>query len=127
MSLNEIRDKYHWFINGNRIAIVQKNDKYDGQDEFISVQKAGMAIRIEYTTRPLRFTETLTESSELPDQFHEALCYKVISDFYKLPGDNLNLQMAQYFDQQYLLQVREGKKYGSRNRISGGVIKPWSF
>tara|TARA_R100000231_G_scaffold33242_1_gene29131 strand:+ start:533 stop:916 length:384 start_codon:yes stop_codon:yes gene_type:complete len=127
MSIDEIRKNYFWFVNGNRIGIVEKNKTLDGGDEFLSVQKAGMNIRIEYITRPLPFTTDLTESSELPDQFHEAICYKVISDLYKLPGETLNLQLAQYFDQQYLLQVREGKKVGARNKVSSGVIKPWSY
>lgn len=127
MSIDEIRKNYFWFVNGNRIAIVEKNQKLDGGDDFLSVQKSGMNIRVEYITRPIPFTETLTESSELPDQFHEAICYKVISDLYKLPGESYNLQNAQYYDQQYMLQVREGKKYSSRNRQSGGTIKPWSY
>lgn len=128
MSLSEIRNKYFWFINGNRIAIVEENTSASNEDgKFQSVNKDGMKIRIEYTTRPLPFTSDLTTSSEIPDQFHEALCYKVISDLYKLPGEAMNLQLASYFDQQFALQVREGKKYASRNRVSGGYIKPWSF
>ena len=128
MSLNDIKNKYYWFVNGNRIAIVEKSTTPNSEKDFDSVQKAGMTIRVEYTSRPLKFTSTLTDSSELPEQFHEAICYKVIADLYKLPGETLNLQSAQYFDQQYLMQVREGKKYASKNRISGGgTIKPVSY
>lgn len=128
MSLNEIRNKYFWFVNGNRLAIVEENTSPSSGKDFESVKKAGMVVTIEYVSKPLKFTTTLTDSSEIPEQFHEALCYKVIADMYKLPGENNNLQIAQYFDQQYLMQVREGKKYSSRNRIGGGgVIKPVSF
>jgi len=121
----EIRKKYFWYVNGDRLALVENNPSAD--DNIDSISKAGMTIRVEYTTRPIKFTADLTASSELPDQFHEALCYKVISDLYKLPGETLNLQLAQYFDQQYMLQLREAKKYASRNKVSGGYIKPWSF
>ena len=128
MSLSEMRNKYFWFVNGNRIAIVEKSDTPGSEHDFDSVQKAGMTIRVEYTSRPLKFTDNLSNSSELPEQFHEAICYKVIADLYKLPGETLNLQSAQYFDQQYLMQVREGKKYASKNRISGGgTIRPVSY
>lgn len=127
MSIAEIKDKYFWYIVGDRIALVEKSQAPVTGEEMSSITTAGMKIRIEYTTRPLPFTADLTTSSELPDQFHEALCYKVISDLYKLPGETFNLQLAQYFDQQYLMQLREAKKYASRNRVSGGTIKPVSF
>tara|TARA_B100000945_G_C20407173_1_gene610653 strand:- start:204 stop:590 length:387 start_codon:yes stop_codon:yes gene_type:complete len=128
MSLNDIHEKYLWFINGNRIAIVEKNEAANSHiDKLKSVSTSGLQIRIEYLTRPLPFTEDLTASSEIPDQFHEALSYKVISDLCKLPGERQNLQLAQYFDQQYMLAVREGKKYASRRRISGGTITPVDF
>lgn len=127
MSVSEIANKYFWYIVGNRIALVEKGSAPISGEELSSISTAGMKIRIEYTTRPLPFTTDLNTSSELPDQFHEALCYKVISDLYKLPGETFNLQLAQYFDQQYLMAVREAKKYASRNRVSGGTIKPVSF
>ena len=129
MSISEILNKYFWFINGNRIAIVEKNESATEEPgaEMVSIKKAGMKIRIEYTTRPIKFTTDLTTTSEIPEQFHEALAFKVISDLYKLPGEAFNLQVAQYFDQQYNAQVREAKKYSSRNRVSGGVIRPVEF
>lgn len=127
MSVSEIANKYFWFIVGDRMAIVENSEFASPGEQFASITKAGMKIRIEYTTRPLPFTADITTSSELPDQFHESLCYKVISDLYKLPGDSFNLQLAQYFDQQYLSQIREAKKYASRRRVSGGTIKPVEF
>ena len=124
---SEIANKYLWFINGKQLGIVEKNIESLAGEEFISVSTAGLKIRLEYVSRPLPFTSDLTTRSEIPDQFHECLCYKVIADLYKLPGDSLNLQLAQYFDQQYLSEVREGKKYASRHKVSGGFIKPVEF
>jgi len=124
---SEIQNKYLWFINGNQLAIVEKNTEGLSGEEFISVSKSDLPIRLEYVSRSLPFTSDLSSRSEIPDQFHEGLCYKVIADLYKLPGDALNLQLAQYFDQQYLMEVREGKKYASRHKVSGGFIKPVEF
>ena len=128
MSLQELHDKYLCFINGYRIAIVEKNDSAnEAIDQLASVSTAGLTIRIEYLSRPIPFSDDLTKSSELPDQFHEALTYKVISDLCKLPGERQNLQLAQYFDNQYNLAIREGKKYASRRRVSGGTIIPVDY
>lgn len=126
-NISDIVNKYFWFVNGNRIGIVEKNENTTGDEEYISPSSSGKALRLEYTSRPIPFGEDLTTSSELPDQFHEALTYKVIADMYRLPGDGFNLQLAQYFDNMYLTQIREGKKYASRNKVSGGYIKPVSY
>ena len=127
-NINETIDKFFWFVNGNRIGIVEKNENnLDGTDKYISPSVGGQKLRLEYTSRPIPFDADITKSSELPDQFHEALAYKVIAELYRLPGESLNLQLAQYYDQLYMLEVREGKKYASRNKVSGGYIKPVSY
>ena len=126
-SISEIVEKYFWFINGNRIGIVEKNENRVGEEKYISPSTSGKTIRLEYTSRPIPFSTDLSKSSELPDQFHEALGYKVIAELYRLPGDGLNLQMAQYYDQLYMEQVREGKKFASRNKVTGGYIRPVSY
>ena len=127
-SINETVDKFFWFVNGNRIGIVEKSENsIDGTDKYISPTKSGQKLRLEYTSRPIPFDTDISKSSEIPDQFHEALAFKVIAELYRLPGESLNLQLAQYYDQLYLAQVREGKKYSSRNKVSGGYIKPVSY
>ena len=128
MTIESIRNKYFWFINGNRIGIVEKStDSLDQQGEYISPKESGKTIRLEYTSRPIPFDENLEKASELPDQFHEALGFKVIAELYRLPGDNFNLQLAQYYDGLYEQQIREGKKYTSRHKVSGGYIKPVEY
>ena len=127
-NISEIQNKYFWFINGKRLAIIEKaSSTLESGEDYISPTKSGEKIRIEYVTRPIPFDSDLNKSSEIPDQFHEGLCYKVISDLYKLPGETTDINMAQYFDGQYNLTVREGKKYASRNRVTGGYIKPYDF
>ena len=128
MSISSNRDKYFWFVSGERIGIVEKKlSTYSGSDPFQSPSSSGVTLRVFYTSKASHFTEDLKETSEIPSQFHEALCMKVISDLYKLPGDNFNLQLSQYYDGQYALQIREAKKYAKRNHISGGTIIPQDF
>ncbi len=126
---SEYTNKYFWYIVGDRIALVEKKAEgaEEGTGSFTSITTAGIKIRLEYVTRPKKFTGTLTESSEIPEQFHEALAMKVIADMYKLPGENFNLQVAQYFDQQYAQEIREAKKYASRHHVRGGQIRPVEF
>lgn len=127
-NINEIQNKYFWFINGDRIGIVEKNENnLSGEDSFVSPKESGATLRYEYIARPLKFTTDLATSSELPEQFHEALAFKVIADLYRLPGENFNLQLSQYFDNLYLAQVREGKKYASKRRVTTGYIKPVDY
>tara|TARA_B100001094_G_C18162333_1_gene790058 strand:- start:1793 stop:2176 length:384 start_codon:yes stop_codon:yes gene_type:complete len=127
MSTLENRDKYAWFIGENRLGLVEKKTAGVGDPTWVSPTSAGKGLRIFYIARPLKLTDDLTTSPEIPEQFHESLVYKVIADMYRLPGDSLNLELAAYFDQMYMAQVREGKKYASRNKVSGGFIKPVSF
>ena len=128
MSISSIKNKYFWFINAHRIGIVEKSENnLTGEGEFISPSSSGDKLRVEYVSRAVPFDTDLSKSSELPDQFHEALAFKVIAELYRLPGETLNLQLSQYYDQLYEMQVREGKKYKSKHRVSGGFIKPFSY
>ena len=128
MATIDYRDKYFYFIDDHRLALVENKTTVSINDpNYQSIQKAGESIRLFYVSRPIPFSSDLTKSSEIPDQFHEALTYKVISDLYKLPGDSFNLQLAGYYDQQYMLALREAKKYASKHRQSGGVITPIDY
>ena len=130
---SSIRDTFYWFVEGERIGIVEKKTtsttglNKDPDFESPHSDSAGKVLRVHYTAKASDFTTVLSNSSELPNQFHEALAFKVISDLYKLPGDNTNLQLAQYYDQQYALALREAKKYARRQHVQGGVIVPHSF
>ncbi|QDP45748.1 MAG: hypothetical protein Unbinned5179contig1000_35 [Prokaryotic dsDNA virus sp.] len=123
-------DKYYWYIDGERIAIVEKKDStaVNVDPDWQSPTTGGENLRLIYTSKAAEFSiDSMTTSSEIPSQFHEALALKVISDLYTLPGEKFNLQLAQYFAQQYSLHIREAKKYAKRNHIRGGRINPHSF
>ena len=127
------RDKFFWYVEGERIAIVQKKEtsstdvNKDAVWESPTSTSHGKNLRVHYTAKPTPLTSTLTDSPEIPAQFHEALAYRVIAELYKLPGETFNLQLAQYFDMQYSLLLREAKKYSTSNHRQGGVIKPYSY
>ena len=126
-----IRDKWFWSIDQGKLYILEKSSTSGLFTSPIS-DGAVNGLRVYYTAKASHFTTEndnthLAATSELPTQFHEALCDKVISDGYKIPGDTYNLQTAQYFDQQYELQVREGKKIAKRNHFSTGTIVPVDY
>tara|TARA_R100001443_G_scaffold24448_2_gene36854 strand:- start:18443 stop:18886 length:444 start_codon:yes stop_codon:yes gene_type:complete len=59
----------------------------------------------------------MTETSELPTQFHQYLVDKAIQLGYEQKPEMI--QMAGYFNQKFEKGVKEGKTFKNRNRISG--------
>ena len=64
--------------------------------------------------------------NQIPEQFHEVLVYKVVANGYKDPR-NMDLNNAQYFDNEYALGVKEGKKFSRNNYTDVGMISPQDF
>ena len=56
----------------------------------------------------------LSQESEIPEQFHEALVSRVIASGYERRVDTI--QLASYFLQKYEIGVKECKKYAYRGR-----------
>ena len=120
---------YYWWVERQYIGVVEEKtvSAIDNNDPYVSISDSGKKIRIHSTRKASYFTSDLTEVSELPTQFHETLCYKVIADFYKLPGETFNLQLATYFDGEYEKGLREAKKFARRQHQDGAVIRGHSF
>ena len=127
----------YWFIDGDRIGIVEKAtnaiSRDDKTSEYQSCSIAGTKnLRVYAIVLASSFTETdlATDSSgpvsELPVQFHEGLTYKAISDLYKYPP-NIDINLAQLFESDYLKIVNRAKKYAKSHRQRGGVITPHTF
>tara|TARA_Y100000361_G_scaffold57678_2_gene50437 strand:+ start:119 stop:502 length:384 start_codon:yes stop_codon:yes gene_type:complete len=127
MSILSNKDKYFWFIQGERLGIVEAKTSTNIADPKWESPTSRESLRVHYTAKAAHFTTDMTESSEIPSQFHEALAMKVIADLYKLPGETFNLELAAYFDKQYEMQIREAKKYARRHHTSVGYISPQSF
>ena len=121
-----------WYVDKlGKIGIVEKaqnkvtKDGYNSDWGSIGEAKD---LRIYTISRDVDITiDTPTYTwSQIPEQFHETIVYKAIANGYKAPR-NADLQVAQYFDNEYLMGVKEAKKFASSNYSSTGFIKPQDF
>ena len=122
-----------WYIGNDRLGLVEKAASAvtrDGrQSDYQSISEV-KEIRIYAIAQAADFTTDLTEVSEIPNQFHDALVYKVISDAYLKAGTEVfNPQVSQIFEGKYLALVQNGKRKARDNYISSGsaVIRPTDF
>ena len=126
-------DERYWYISNDRLAIVEKATSTltrDGKSSDYQSISEIKEIRIYAIAQATDFTTDLTEVSEIPAQFHDALAYKVISDGYLKSGlEEFNPQVSQIFDMKYAALVKDGKKQGRDNYVSSGsaVIRPTDF
>ena len=122
----------YWYIDSNRLGIVEKTSSLqetDGwQSEFKSITEA-KDIRIYAISKSTDVTVADLTSNifvDIPEQFHEALVYKTIATLYKDPR-NMDLQISQVFEADYELKVREAKKYARSRYVTTGTIKQQDF
>tara|TARA_Y100001973_G_C5133044_1_gene298845 strand:+ start:597 stop:1010 length:414 start_codon:yes stop_codon:yes gene_type:complete len=129
-----------YFISNNRLAIVEKNGTttVDGHSTAYKTISEAKPLKIFAISKADHFsTGAATDSDEyassiagplgdIPSQFHEALVYKIISMGYKTPP-NMQLEVAQFFDMEYMKSVKEAKKYARRNFTQTGMIVPQEF
>ena len=124
-------DRY-WYTDSGRLGVVEKIAGTASRDDKISDYQSISVVkemRIFAISQATDFTTDLTEVSELPTQFHDALVYKVISDSYLKAGvEEFNPQVSQIFDAKYEVLVRDGKKHARSQYISGAtIIAPTDF
>ena len=123
-------DRY-WYIDSGRLGVVErvKNaiTRDDKISDFQSISEA-KEMRIYALSQAADFTTDLTEVSELPSQFHDALAFKVISEGY-LRGTSatFNPQASQLFDAKYKELIKDAKKEARRNHTGSFTIKPIDF
>jgi len=68
----------------------------------------------------------MTESSAIPDEFHDALAQYAIMKGYETKPEAI--QMAGYFRQQWEMCIREGKKYANTGRDGAAMnIKGYDY
>ena len=121
-----------WFVDKlKRIGIVEKltnaitKDGYTTDWGSISEVKDLRIYAISRDTN-LSLNSITSTWNQIPEQFHEGIINKVIAGGYKDPR-NMELELAQYFDTQYLLDVKEAKKYSKSNYRKTGTIKQQDF
>ena len=119
----------YWYVDSGRLGVVEKvtnaitRDDKTSDYQSISVAKE---MRIYSIAQANDFTDTLTQESELPKQFHEGLAHKVIADGYLTPP-NINADAHKIFYIKYMDMVKEGKKYARSNYNQTGFIRQTHF
>ena len=125
-------DDRYWYTDSGRLGVVERivgTASRDGKiSDYQSISEV-KEIRIFAIAQATDFTTDLTEVSELPSQFHDALVYKIIADGYLKSGlEEFNPQVSQIFDAKYGLLVKDGKKHARSQYISGAtIIAPTDF
>tara|TARA_R110002012_G_C11591766_1_gene606318 strand:- start:195 stop:866 length:672 start_codon:yes stop_codon:yes gene_type:complete len=119
----------YWYIDSGRLGVVEKvtnaitRDDKTSDYQSISVAKE---MRIYAIGQGTDFGTTLTQESDLPTQFHEALSHKVISDGYLIPPA-VNVDAHKMFYTKYMDMVKEGRKYARSNYNQTGFIRQTHF
>ena len=140
--------KRFWFTERGKIAFVESGSSttVDGVTTTILSLSEAKTVRVKAIANAVHFTtqETPGDDSEdglmvaeyddptkgplgeIPNQFHEALVYKVIANGYREPR-NLEIQLAQYFDLEYNNIVKNAKKFSRSNYQTTGTIVPQDY
>ena len=119
----------YWYVDSGRLGVVEKvtnaitRDDKTSDYQSISVAKE---MRIYAIGQGTDFGTTLTQESDLPTQFHEALSHKVISDGYLIPP-TVNADAHKIFYTKYMDMVKEGRKYARSNYNQTGFIRQTHF
>ena len=124
--LKDTAKRFLWFIDEERLGIVQKNESEDSTGKVLSEFKSstisiGMGMRIRYKAnyRPVdKIDQDLDGHSNLHESLHPALICYVKARLYEDLGD---MEKAQYFRQMYEVKIRKFPD----SRDSGGIIRQY--
>ena len=121
-----------WYIDKlGKMGIIEKASgvvKKDGyQTDWTSIASA-QAVRLYAISRDsdISINELTNTFNQIPGEYHEALVYKAVAMGYKDPR-NMDIKLAQYFDSEYMRQVKEGKKFSKSSYADSGNITPQDF
>lgn len=124
---------FAYYVERDAIAIVKRSigdtsTTYNSPDEVKTVTI--FAVKrpnkfISANTGVANTTTGYTEEPDIPEEFRHAIVAKAIQKGYELNPDTL--QVAQYWERQYNLGVREGKRYANTGRVQKTVIKLQGF
>ena len=124
--------KRAWFIDKmNRIGIIEKGSFAVTKDGYTSNWKSITEVkdlRIFTISRDADLVAgDITKTwGQIPEQYHETIVYKAIATGYKDPR-HMDLEAAQYFDQEYSLGVMQARKDSRNSYQSTGMIKQQDF
>ena len=121
-----------WFVDKlKRIGIVEKTFNAVRKDGHQSDWKSITEVK-DVTLYTISKDADLDASDlsntfiAIPLHFHEAIVYKAIAMGYKDPR-NMEINLAQYFDGEYLASVKEAKKFSRSNYQTMGRIVSQDF
>ena len=124
-----------WYIDTStlrpRMGIVEKGVNSTTKDGYTSNYKSiteakditiyAISRDIDLAINALGVTWT-----QIPDQFHDVMVNKVISDGYK-KAEKFDGERALFFDNEYRLGLKEAKKFSKSNYQTTGNIVPHEF
>ena len=109
--------KHAWWIERDAIAIV-KNSATDTTTNHVSVSEAKQinvhAVKLDDDLVVSGSGTDMTESPNIPAEFHDALANYAIAKGYELKPELI--RQAGYFRSLFNDDVREGKKYANKGR-----------
>ena len=121
-----------WYVDKlKRIGIVEKASNAVTKDGYTSNWQSISEIKDLRMYAISRDTDVAVDTLTgtfigIPEQFHETIAFKVIARGYRDPR-NMNLQVAQFFDGEYLTGLKQAKKFSKSNYQTTGRIKPQDF
>ena len=106
-----------WWVERDNLAIARTSE-VDASAEYISPTEI-KEIRLHFTKLDEDFVAsgsgiTMTESPAILAEFHDALAKYAIARGYELNPQTL--QVAQYFNNEWEMCIREAKKYANKVR-----------
>ena len=121
-----------WYIDKlGKMGIVEKATnaiiKNGYTTDWISVASV-LPVRLYAISRDsdISVNELTNTFNQIPGEYHEALVYKVIAMGYKDPRQ-MDIKIAQYFDSEYMIAVKQGKKFSKSNYTDLGYVVPQDF
>jgi hypothetical protein len=123
-----------WWIDRDQLGIAKTSDT-DTSTDYISPSEAKQ-LTLYFVKLDEDFVRTtggdgsggirMDESPAIPSEFHDALATYAIAKGYELNPQTL--QVAQYFNNQWEMCIREGKKFANKRKDGSGYhIRQYDF
>ena len=124
MEYSRTKDEVYW-IERDGIAIATQNVTGNSPASEFTGPTGSKTVTIFAVKNDENFVAsgtgiTMTESSAIPDEFHDALAHYAIMKGYETKPESI--QMTQYFRNEWEMCIREGKKYANTGRDGSAVI-----
>ena len=124
-----------WYIDNStlrpRMGIVEKSTNATTKNGYTSQFKsisAAKDITIYAIARDfdLIINSLAASWSQIPEQFHEAIVYKVIAMGYRDPR-NMDLMTSKFFSEEYEIGIKKAKTFARSNFVTSGRVSPVDF